>query len=120
MPQLESSMFVDQISFMSLIFFLSHIYNTEVILPNISMAKQYREKKLGAFIKHIKAVATYNIYTGARERLSMFKRFRQIENEAFKAEVSTILFYTRCITKQSKIDSFLAKTSLSDVKKKIR
>lgn len=116
MPQLESSMFVDQIAFMSLIFFLSHIYNNEVVLPSISIAKQYRRMKLNFLSKSVRSVATYNVYTGFRERHSMLKRFKEINNETFKAEVSTVFFYSRCIAKPTtRFDIFLAEESLKDV-----
>jgi hypothetical protein len=51
MPQLDVPMFIDQITFFSLIFFMGHVYVNEVLLPNISTVKQYRQYKIVSYDK---------------------------------------------------------------------
>jgi hypothetical protein len=54
MPQLDLPMFTDQIFFMSIIFYFGHIYTNEVILPNVSALKQYRQIKFNSLLNKIK------------------------------------------------------------------
>lgn len=60
MPQLDAPMFTDQIFFMSVIFYLGHIYTNEVILPNISALKQYRQAKLNSLFNKVKTSSIFS------------------------------------------------------------
>lgn len=67
MPQLDSAMFTDQIYFMSIIFYLTHVYGNEVIIPNISAVKQYRNIKLNLFSLKIKNLSFFILFSNLKK-----------------------------------------------------
>jgi len=69
MPQLDIPMFTDQIFFFSFIFYLGHIYTNEVILPNVSTLKQYRQLKLNSLKKKSKLFSFFILNLTKKQRL---------------------------------------------------
>ena len=111
MPQLDNAMFTDQIYFMSLIFYFTHIYGNEVIIPNTSAVKQYRKLKLDLFLFKIKSLS-YLILSFNKKKYNYLKlNLNKIVRELFN--FSNILVFSLSFKHKYFVNQFNDLTSLN-------